>query len=334
MQHSQFYDPHDDDRPEDRPGRRVEAARIRRHARAKRRWTYQGAGTVVAGAVALAAVTAGTFVLGGTGGDGAPLGTGAVDPVRTQGGGAGVTGDGAHASQAAATVGPGSTAPAAPVTAAPPTGTSTASAAGSVPPSAGIPAAASPAPSAPASPRGPGSDPQRAAEPGTVAPPPRPFDAGGTPDTGAAPSATPRAGQPPQAGAAPAGTAADHVRRVVDLANAERARTGCPALRVNSRLQRAAQAHADDMARRNYYQHDTPEGRDAGDRMRKAGYRWSTWGENIHRGPKDPAAAMRDWMNSPGHRENILNCAFRDIGVGVNLRSNGPWWVQNFGVAG
>ncbi len=88
------------------------------------------------------------------------------------------------------------------------------------------------------------------------------------------------------------------------------------------------------MARRNYYRHDSPEGRDAGDRMRQAGYRWSTWGENIHRGPKDPVTAMRDWMKSPGHRENILNCAFRDIGVGVDLRSNGPWWVQNFGVAG
>lgn len=40
---------------------------------------------------------------------------------------------------------------------------------------------------------------------------------------------------------------------------------------------------------------------------------------------------MRDWMNSPGHRENILDCGFKDLGVGVNLRANGPWWVQNFG---
>lgn len=37
-------------------------------------------------------------------------------------------------------------------------------------------------------------------------------------------------------------------------------------------------------------------------------------------------------MNSPGHRANILNCSFKDIGVGVTLTSNGPWWVQNFGV--
>ncbi len=40
---------------------------------------------------------------------------------------------------------------------------------------------------------------------------------------------------------------------------------------------------------------------------------------------------MRDWMNSPAHRTNILDCSYKDIGVGVNLTANGPWWVQNFG---
>ncbi|NKY16762.1 CAP domain-containing protein, partial [Streptomyces somaliensis] len=129
------------------------------------------------------------------------------------------------------------------------------------------------------------------------------------------------------------GTAADHARRVVDLVNAERAEAGCPALRVDARLQRAARGHADDMASRDYYAHDTPEGRSAGDRIEAADYRGSTWAENIHRGPEDPDTAVRDWMKSPGHRANILNCAFRDIGVGVTLRPNGPWWVQDFGAA-
>lgn len=54
-------------------------------------------------------------------------------------------------------------------------------------------------------------------------------------------------------------------------------------------------------------------------------------GENIHRGPTTPDRAMEDWMESPGHRANILNCSFKDIGVGVTLTANGPWWVQNFG---
>ncbi|MFD9029588.1 CAP domain-containing protein [Streptomyces sp. NPDC059567] len=122
-----------------------------------------------------------------------------------------------------------------------------------------------------------------------------------------------------------------YVDQVVSLANAEREKAGCSPLRSDSRLRSAAQAHADDMAERDYYEHTSPEGRDAGDRITAAGYAWSSWAENIHRGPKSPTAAMEDWMNSDGHRRNILNCSFKDIGVGVKLTSNGPWWVQNFG---
>ncbi|MFG2820014.1 CAP domain-containing protein [Kitasatospora sp. NPDC048365] len=99
---------------------------------------------------------------------------------------------------------------------------------------------------------------------------------------------------------------------------------------MDSRLQAAAQAHAADTAARNYYEHNTPEGLDPGDRMQKAGYGFGAWGENIHQNPKNAAAAMKGWMESSGHRSNILNCAFKDIGVGVDLGSNGPWWVQDF----
>ncbi|MFF5919752.1 CAP domain-containing protein [Streptomyces flavochromogenes] len=130
---------------------------------------------------------------------------------------------------------------------------------------------------------------------------------------------------------APAGKAPRFVQDVIALANAEREKAGCGPLRPESHLRTAAQGHADDMSARDYYEHDDPEGRDAGDRMTGAGYTWSTWGENIHRGPKTPARAMEDWMDSPGHRANILNCSFKDIGVGVTLTANGPWWVQNFG---
>ncbi|MFC9794677.1 CAP domain-containing protein [Streptomyces sp. NPDC057695] len=132
--------------------------------------------------------------------------------------------------------------------------------------------------------------------------------------------------------AVPAVTADRFVKDVVALANAERKKAGCGPLRSERHLRTAAQRHADDMSARGYYEHDDPEGRDAGDRMTGAGYAWTTWGENIHRGPKTPGRAMADWMGSPGHRANILNCAFEDIGVGVTLTANGPWWVQNFGV--
>lgn len=84
------------------------------------------------------------------------------------------------------------------------------------------------------------------------------------------------------------------------------------------------------MSERDYYDHRSPEGRNAGDRITAAGYSWSTWAENIHRGPKTAAEAMREWMRSDGHRRSILNCSFKDIGVGVRLSANRPWWVQNF----
>ncbi|WP_309115424.1 CAP domain-containing protein [Saccharothrix sp.] len=116
--------------------------------------------------------------------------------------------------------------------------------------------------------------------------------------------------------------------RVVELVNAERAGAGCGAVKVDGRAQSAAQSHADDMAARDYYDHVSPEGRDAGDRLDAAGYPWRRVAENIHKGPTTPEDAMRDWMNSPGHRANILNCELHDLGVGVN--TSGSYWVQVF----
>ncbi|XVV00245.1 CAP domain-containing protein [Actinosynnema sp. CA-248983] len=116
--------------------------------------------------------------------------------------------------------------------------------------------------------------------------------------------------------------------RVVELVNAERAGAGCGAVQVDGRAQSAAQSHADDMAARDYYDHVSPEGRDVGDRLDAAGYPWRRVAENIHKGPTTPEDAMRDWMNSSGHRANILNCELHDLGVGVN--PNGHYWVQVF----
>ncbi|MFF8842149.1 CAP domain-containing protein [Streptomyces sp. NPDC015127] len=142
------------------------------------------------------------------------------------------------------------------------------------------------------------------------------------------------AGDPPVEESAPAagalGTTADHARRIVSLVNAHRERAGCAPLRVDDRVQAAAQAHADDMAARGFYAHKSPEGREGGDRLKAEGYAWSRWAENIHRGPRDPAATVSGWMGSAAHRENIVDCRLKDTGVGVSLKPNGPWWVQDF----
>jgi uncharacterized protein YkwD len=106
--------------------------------------------------------------------------------------------------------------------------------------------------------------------------------------------------------------------------NRERAHHGLRSLKVNKRLSRAARRHARDMARRNYFSHDTLGGGSFVDRIRAEGYLKGahSWvvGENLgwgSRGFSRPRVIMRMWMNSPGHRANILNAAFREIGIGV-----------------
>ncbi|GAA0485111.1 CAP domain-containing protein [Streptomyces stramineus] len=139
---------------------------------------------------------------------------------------------------------------------------------------------------------------------------------------------------PARGGGAQAGGAnGKHVQQVVDMVNAERAKAGCSPVTVNAKLQAAAQGHSDDMAARDYYAHTSPEGKSPGDRITAAGYRWSTYGENIFKSPKDARTAMDGWMKSEGHRANILNCSFKEIGVGINFKANGPWWTQNFGAS-
>ncbi|MGX1488595.1 sigma-70 family RNA polymerase sigma factor [Streptomyces tendae] len=145
--------------------------------------------------------------------------------------------------------------------------------------------------------------------------------------TGQAPTrASRKAASAPQQGA-PSGT----VGQVVALVNKERAAAGCGPLAEDSLLDKSAQAHSADMAARDFFDHTNPDGADPGQRITAAGYRWSTYGENIAMGQQTPEAVMESWMNSPGHRANILNCSFKDIGVGVHEGPGGPWWTQNFG---
>ncbi|MFG2719790.1 sigma-70 family RNA polymerase sigma factor [Streptomyces sp. NPDC048416] len=121
------------------------------------------------------------------------------------------------------------------------------------------------------------------------------------------------------------------VQQVLDLVNSERSKAGCSALTSNPELYDAALKHSENMAAQNFFDHTDPSGADPGKRITAAGYQWSTYGENIARGQADAAAVMDSWMHSPGHRANILNCAFKEIGIGVHYGSGGPWWTQDFG---
>ncbi|MGW5615196.1 CAP domain-containing protein [Streptomyces sp. NPDC003877] len=138
-----------------------------------------------------------------------------------------------------------------------------------------------------------------------------------------------KAPQKPGASAALAGETAA-AAQVLALVNEERAKVGCSPVAANSALSDLAQSYSEDMAARGFFDHTDPDGRTPWDRAEKAGIA-NLGGENIARGQADAAAVMDAWMNSPGHRANILNCDFKTLGVGVELGSGGPWWTQNFG---
>ncbi|MBM7492961.1 uncharacterized protein YkwD [Micromonospora luteifusca] len=125
------------------------------------------------------------------------------------------------------------------------------------------------------------------------------------------------------------GTVSAQAREVVDLVNAERAKAGCNALSIDDKLMTAAQRHSQDQADHQNMSHTGSDGSNSGVRLDRVGYAWRTYGENVAWNQKTPAAVMDAWMNSSGHRANILNCAFTEIGVGI-ASSNGPYWTQVF----
>jgi hypothetical protein len=124
-------------------------------------------------------------------------------------------------------------------------------------------------------------------------------------------------------------------REVIRLVNVERARFGLPALQANTLLANAAHLHSLNMARLRDLEHTlfgtsmpTPSSR-----LDYVGYTDArTWGENVAVGYTTAAAVVQAWMNSPGHRANILNANFTEIGVGMATASNGQlYWAQSFG---
>ncbi|MEU8776458.1 CAP domain-containing protein [Streptomyces sp. NPDC048606] len=141
------------------------------------------------------------------------------------------------------------------------------------------------------------------------------------------PSASP---SPSASESAPADGQAAEAAAVLALVNQERAQAGCVAVRANPPLAALAGAFSRDMAARGFFDHTDPDGNTPWKRAENAGI-GGLGGENIARGQGDAASVMRAWMNSPGHKANILNCEFRTMGVGVHFGAGGPWWTQEFG---
>lgn len=126
--------------------------------------------------------------------------------------------------------------------------------------------------------------------------------------------------------------------QVVILTNQERANVGCPALTLNSKLTTAAQNHTADMALNDFFSHTSPGGATLASRLSAVGYAYWSAAENIAAGYGTPASVVAGWMNSSGHRANMLNCNFTEIGVGYYyLASDGGsvnyhhYWTQDFG---
>ncbi|MFL5895960.1 MAG: CAP domain-containing protein [Thermoleophilaceae bacterium] len=131
-------------------------------------------------------------------------------------------------------------------------------------------------------------------------------------------------------------------RAIVCLLNGQRAAAGLRPVHLNARLGRASRGMAKLMVSQHFFAHDTPSGRSLLDRVRVTGYVSGSWqlGENLAWGSGSLATAgaiVNGWMNSPGHKANILHAAFRDIGIGVRLGapqpglSGGATYVTDFG---
>ncbi len=118
-------------------------------------------------------------------------------------------------------------------------------------------------------------------------------------------------------------------RAVLDRINAIRAERRLPELSLRKELAGVARAHSKDMAEHNFFDHADPSGSRPAGRIRAAGVRFKGMAENItmNNNPEKPAdQAVRDWMNSPGHRRNILDAAFLETGVGMAVSKDGRYY--------
>jgi uncharacterized protein YkwD len=153
------------------------------------------------------------------------------------------------------------------------------------------------------------------------------------PTAAASPSPSPTPRRP----ASRTGTATSgdpRTAQVVAIVNRERAVKGCGAVKINDRLATAARLHSADQAAHDTMSHTGSDGSSFQERAERAGYS-DAIGENVAYGYRTAEAVMDGWMNSSGHRANILNCAAKAIGVGVAAAGNGTlYWTQVFGSTG
>lgn len=117
--------------------------------------------------------------------------------------------------------------------------------------------------------------------------------------------------------------------QVLDLVNAERAKYSLSPLTLNSQVSNVAQVKAEDMRNNSYFSHTSPTYGSPFDMLKRFGVSYSTAGENIAKGQKSPQAVVNAWMNSEGHRANILNKNFTQLGVGY-VGGSTTYWVQMF----
>lgn len=158
---------------------------------------------------------------------------------------------------------------------------------------------------------------------------------GSTPG-GSAPGGSAPGGSTP--GGSPPAPTPSFVERVVQLTNAFRQQNGLQPLTNNAKLASSAQTHSQNMALQDFFAHNGIDGSTPFTRIRATGYNYSTAAENIAAGQSTPEAVVQGWINSPGHRANMLNAQLREIGVGYYHLANDTgnvnyrhYWTQNFG---
>jgi uncharacterized YkwD family protein/spore coat assembly protein SafA len=119
--------------------------------------------------------------------------------------------------------------------------------------------------------------------------------------------------------------------QVITLVNIQRTNMGLPKLSTNWQLSRIPRYKSQDMINKNYFSHISPTYGSPFNMMENFGLKFSSAGENIAMGQQTPAAVVNSWMNSPGHRANILNPSYTQIGVGLAKNKNGTcYWTQMF----
>jgi uncharacterized protein YkwD len=143
----------------------------------------------------------------------------------------------------------------------------------------------------------------------------------------------------PNPGLTPTPTStSDFGQQVLDLTNQFRAQNGLAPLRLNTELNAAALTHSKNMALQDFFSHTGKDGSTVGDRLKTVGYESQAWGENIAAGYATPDQVVQSWINSPGHRANLLNRSYTELGVGYYYLANDTgsvnyksYWTQDFG---